>query len=87
MVTSHNMSENEMDNRGSKSIMYKPIVKEQRIDGSLRVINLKRIRFTLMDFERKYQIRTPSNQINIYKCYYSATQQCASTLKNFKINP
>ena len=34
MVTSHNMSENKMDNRGCKSIVYKSIVKEQRIDGS-----------------------------------------------------
>lgn len=72
-----------MDNRGSKSIAYTPTVKEQRIDGSLRFINLKRIRFTLMDFERNYQIRTLSNQINIYKCYSSATQQCASTFNNF----
>lgn len=77
-----------MENRGSKSVILKNIaVKEQRVDGSLRVINLKRIRYTLMDFERNYQIRIPSNQINIYKCYSSATQQCASTCNNFKINP
>ena len=36
MVTTLNMSENEMDNRGSKSISNKNIniVKEQRIEGS-----------------------------------------------------
>lgn len=87
MVTSHNMSENKMDNRGCKSIVYKSIVKEQRIDGSLRVMNLKRIRFILKGFERNCQIRIPFNQINMYKCYSSATLQCASTLNNFKINP
>ena len=81
------MSGNEMDNRGYKSIVYKSIVKEQRIDGSLRVMNLKRIRFILKGFERNCQIRIPFNQINMYKCYSSATLQCASTLNNFKINP
>ena len=81
------MSENEMDNRGSKSIVYEPIVKEQGIDDSLRVINLKRIRYILKDFERNYQMRIPSNQINIYKYYSTGIQQCTSTLKNFKINP
>ena len=86
-VTSHNMSGNEMDNRGYKSIVYKSIVKEQRIDGSLRIINLERMRFVLKGFERNYQIRIPFNQINMNKCYSSATLQCASTSNNFNINP
>ena len=86
-VTSHNMSGNEMDNRGYKSIVYKSIVKEQRIDGSLRIINLERMRFILKGFERNYQIRIPFNQINMNKCYSSATLQCASTSNNFNINP
>ncbi len=33
-VTSHKMSENEMDNRGSKSDLINKSVKEQRVDGS-----------------------------------------------------
>jgi hypothetical protein len=33
-VTSHNMSENEMGNRGSKSVLVSSTVKEQRVDGS-----------------------------------------------------
>jgi len=34
MVISHNMSENEMGNRGSKSASSQAAVKEQRVDGS-----------------------------------------------------
>ena len=34
MVTIYKMSENEMGNRGSKSILKTNIVKEQRVDGS-----------------------------------------------------
>jgi len=37
-------------------------VKEQRVDGSLCLIN-KHIRCTLMGFERNYQIKILSNQI------------------------
>lgn len=69
------MSENEMDNRGSKSIVYEPIVKEQRIDDSLRVINLKRIRYILKDFERNYHMRIPSNQINIILQVFNSVHQ------------
>jgi hypothetical protein len=34
MVTSHEMSENEMGYRGSKSKLIESFVKEQRVDGS-----------------------------------------------------
>ena len=40
-----------------------------------------------MGFKRNYQIRIPFNQINMNKCYSSATLQCASTSNNFNINP
>jgi len=67
------MSENEMDNRGSKSVLginptsHKPsTVKEQRVDGSWCNENTLRLRCTLMGFERNYQIKIPSNQINTY---------------------
>jgi hypothetical protein len=40
MVTSHKMIENEMSNRGSKSVLYNSAVKEQRVDGSWSSYNL-----------------------------------------------
>lgn len=59
------MSENEMDNRGSKSVILNNIaVKEQRVDGSWCNENTLHLRYTLKGFERNYQIRIPSNQIN-----------------------
>jgi len=63
-VTSHQMSENEMGYRGSKSpILYREGVKEQRVDGSYFINkNLMKLRCTLMGFERNYQISNPSNQ-------------------------
>jgi hypothetical protein len=61
------MSENEMEYRGSKSIvpLINTIVKEQREDGSLRIKNLMRIRCSLMGFERNYLANIPSKQSNI----------------------
>lgn len=56
MVTSQKMSENEMDNRGSKSvfILYNT-VKEQRVDGSYFGSNLilkPKLRCTLIETEK-----------------------------------
>jgi hypothetical protein len=34
MVTNQKMNENEMGNRGSKSVLVASTVKEQRVDGS-----------------------------------------------------
>ncbi len=72
MVTNQKMNENEMGYRGSKSkcnFKNKPIqnknynfVKEQRVDGSW-FLN-KNLRYTLMGFERNYQIKIPSKQLN-----------------------
>jgi hypothetical protein len=72
MVTSHKMKETEMGNRGSKSDFIKGSVKEQRVDGSWGLIksnrttisNNKSLRYTLMGFERNYQIKIPSKQLN-----------------------
>jgi len=79
MVTSHKMSENKMGYRGSKSANL--AVKEQRVDGSWCKKPLH-LRGTLMGFERNYQIKIPSNQLN---------KQCYSTLSktglNNKLNP
>ena len=59
------MNENEMGYRGSKSGILS--VKEQRVDGSW-CINpsqfLMHLRCTLMGFERNYQIKIPSKQLN-----------------------
>jgi hypothetical protein len=64
-VTSHKIVENKMGNRGSKSA-FNNTVKEQRVDGSWRIITkLMRLRYTLMGFERNYQIKIPSKQLNI----------------------
>jgi hypothetical protein len=80
-VTSHEMSENEMGYRGSKSEIQSPqpkviSVKEQRVDGSYFY---PKLRCTLMGFERNYQFKIPSNQFN---------NKLFSTLNtNAEINP
>ena len=59
------MIENEMGNRGSKSTFLNA-VKEQRVDGSyFGSLIYPKLRYTLMAFERKYQIKIPSKQLNI----------------------
>ena len=72
-VTSHKMSENEMGYRGSKSILNN-IVKEQRVDGSWSITKAKSrqmlLRCTLMGFERNYQVKILSKQLN----YFSTLQ-------------
>lgn len=71
MVTSHKIYENEMGNRGSKSILslskIKEIfVKEQRVDGSyFGSILYSELRCTLKGYESNYQISNPSKQLNI----------------------
>ena len=78
-VTSQKMIEREMDNRGSKSMLYDNIVKEQRVDGSCINSYLARkaiekdsmLRCTLMGFKRNYQVKTLSNKI-INKRFYSS---------------
>jgi hypothetical protein len=52
-----------MGYRGSKSVVLEnAAVKEQRVDGNCR-INRVRLRYTLMGFERNYQVKIPSYQI------------------------
>ena len=62
-VTSHNMSENEMGDRGSKSVLFNT-VKEQRVNGNWCGINNSHLRCTLMGFERNYLVKNLSNQLN-----------------------
>jgi hypothetical protein len=62
------MIENEMGNRGSKSVFISNTVKEQRADGSLCIIsNPIHIRCALMGCENSYRIKIPSKQLNFYK--------------------
>ena len=71
-----------MANRGSKSVLPNT-VKEQRVDGSWFLTKIARnLRCTLMGFERNYQIKIPSNQLN--KQYYSTLSK--TDFKN-KLNP
>ncbi len=79
------MSENEMGNRGSKSVvsLYNTAVKEQRVDGSWLLnqcaVPIRSLRCTLMGFERNYQVRILTNQL-ISRMY--------STLSNkLSVNP
>jgi len=68
------MIEREMEYRGSKSILgttiptgqIPNIVKEQRVDGSCIRFNSLILRCTLMGFERNFQPKILSNQINTY---------------------
>lgn len=68
MVTSQKMMETEMEYRGSKSkfVTQPNFVKEQRVDGSWSIAKSKQmlLRCTLMGFERNYQIKIPTNQLN-----------------------
>jgi hypothetical protein len=75
MVTSQKMIEREMDYRGSKSNLksnrptISPLdfifVKEQRVDGSYFPF-FRKLRYTLMGFERSYQEIVLSNQTRLY---------------------
>jgi hypothetical protein len=58
------MSENEMGNRGSKSVLVSSIVKEQRVDGSYYgSVSTPKLRCTLTGCESSYQIKIPSKQL------------------------
>jgi len=86
MVISKNMSENEMDNHGSKSANI--AVKEQRVDGSYFIgkTTHKKLRCTLMGFERNYQVKILSNQINKQIRLYSSDTIINTKNKNSKLN-
>ena len=82
MVISHKMNENEMGYRGSKSDFLNKSVKEQRVDGSwLLDKKASNLRCTLMGFERNYQIKIPSKQLNIKNfstLNYSSSLPCSA---------
>jgi hypothetical protein len=68
MVISQKRIEKEMGYRGSKSVFLNPqpkeiSVKEQRVDGSC-FGHKPKLRCTLTGFERNYQIKILSKQLN-----------------------
>ena len=78
MVTSQEMNESEMGYRGSKSEFIANSVKEQRVDGSWSIKAKSKkmlLRCTLMGFERSYQIKIPSKQLNYFSTLHSPSSQ------------
>ena len=80
MVISQKIYENIMGDRGSKSVYT--TVKEQRVDGGWCVYSTH-LRYTLMGFERNYQIKIPSNQMNKLR-FYSTDSKINS---NYSLDP
>jgi hypothetical protein len=83
-VTNHKMSENKMGDRGSKSDFITKFVKEQRVNGNWCGINNSHLRCTLMGFERNYQVKNLSNQLNKkqYSTFYLSPVNPSSRLYN-----
>lgn len=65
------MSENEMDNRGSKlTILNSTVVKEQRVDGSWSIkFGLMDLRCTLRGFERNRGVKLGFNMQQGWNSY------------------
>lgn len=83
-VISQNIIKRAMGYCGSKSDNLS--VKEQRVDGH-RCVNLIHLRYTLMGFERNYQIKILSNQINtLRRSYTSISKNLLYNLSN-NLNP
>jgi len=79
-VISQKIIEKDMDNRGSKSNFIFKFVKEQRVYDSWHNMCL---RCTLTGFERNYQVKILSNQINKRSCTSITTPRVtSSTLTN-----
>jgi hypothetical protein len=82
------MNENEMGNRGSKSVLVSSTVKEQRVDGSyFGSVSIPRLRCTLMGGESSYQIKIPSKQLNRGNKYYSSNSYFKSTYGRTPLDP
>lgn len=97
------MIEREMDNRGSKSVLYNNItVKEQRVYGNYFGLVNPRLRCILMGLERDFQIKyyvlssttrvnvvmgRVSNQINRSVSYSTLTTETLAQKINSNTNP
>jgi hypothetical protein len=88
MVTSQKIDENQMGYRGSKSVLDSSTVKEQRVDGSWSIKPIAKkmlLRCTLMGFERNYQVKIPSKQLN--KLFYSTLASAAQVEQSGSCKP
>ena len=84
------MTEREIDNRGSKSRVFvseNTIVKEQRVYDGWYGNFSSYLRCTLMDFERNYQIKIPSNQINKLRTYTTIATRKPIISRQSGLNP
>lgn len=78
------MSENKMDNRGSKSNINLISVKEQRVDGNLSIkSHLMDIRCTLKGFERNRGIKLGFNMQQGWNSYVKIPSKQFDLKKNF----
>ena len=66
------MNESEMEYRVSKSEINTE--KEQRVDGH-KCLKLRHLKYTIMGFERSYQIRIPSNHLITYIRSYTSLRR------------
>ena len=83
-----------MGYRGSNSEFLNPqpkeiAVKEQRVDGSWFINYTQKInlRCTLMDFERYYQVKIPSNKIHNNKQFSTLTSKNNSNFLPITLDP
>jgi LAGLIDADG endonuclease len=65
-------------------LIQNTVVKEQRVDGS-RCFDIKHLRYTLMGFERNYQVKIPSKQIINKRLYSSIVER--SSRNKCSLNP
>ena len=77
MVTSYDMSENEMGYRGSKSSAI-ALVKEQRVDGSYS-FQVGLLRCILMAPVKGYQPEILSNKMNVSSRRTAGKNSCSAT--------
>jgi len=86
LVKTQKIDENLMGNRGSKSKFIMNFVKAQRVDDSLWNRPFY-IRYTLKDFERNYQLKNLSTQLNLNKINYRNYTSEGSVTSQPKFNP
>nr|YP_009364295.1 LAGLIDADG endonuclease [Ophiocordyceps sinensis]ARF03421.1 LAGLIDADG endonuclease [Ophiocordyceps sinensis] len=86
-VISQKISEKNVGNRGSKSVICETItVKEQRVNGSWSNKQLKDLRYTLTGFEINRWASNPSNQIRNSRLY-STLEKTNSLIHKSPLNP
>jgi hypothetical protein len=89
MVISNKIFEKDMGNQGSKLITSSKnvIIKEQRVYDSWQLNNIPCLRSTLTGFERNYQIKIFSYQINKWRSYTSVAANSHKLDNTSLLNP